>query len=109
MCSLQNRPTGLSVTPYLHTVRHRPTHRAPSTLFVIMPLRRSARIAAYEAQKDRILDKKIRQLQATLHETTSSNEAITEFNQSVVHDTNQLKLMYYRIKFGCERHHLHKN
>ena len=108
MCSLQNRPTGLSVTPHLHTVLHRSTHRAPSTFF-IMPLRRSVRIAAYEAEKDRILDEKIRQLQATLHDLTSSNEAITEFNQSVVHDTNQLKLMYYRIKFGCEHRHKHKN
>ena len=74
-----------------------------------MPLRRSIRIANYEAEKDRILDEKIRQLQATLQDLTSSNEAITEFNQSLVHDTNHLKLMYYRIKFGCEHRHKHKN
>ena len=50
-----------------------------------MPLRRSLRIANYEAEKDRLQNEQIRQLQATLHDLTSENEAITEFNQSVVH------------------------
>ena len=74
-----------------------------------MPLRRSLRIANYEAEKDCLQDEQIRQLQATLHDLTSENEAITEFNQSMVQHTNQLKLLYYHIKFGCPRRHTHKN
>ena len=73
-----------------------------------MPPRRSARIAAYEAKKDQIQDEKLRQLQATLKETTSSNEDINELNRSLVRDINYLKLTYYRIKFGCENRHKHQ-
>ena len=74
-----------------------------------MPPRRSARIAAYEAKKDQIQDEMLRQLQATLKETTSSNEDINELNRSLVRDINYLKLTYYCIKFGCENRHKHKN
>ena len=82
-----------------------------------MPPRRSARIAAREAKKesksnqdiDQTQDEMLRQLQATLKETTSSNEDIEEFNRSLVCDINYLKLTYYRLKFGCENRHKHKN
>ena len=74
-----------------------------------MPPRRSARIAAYEAKKDQNQDEMLRQLQATLKESTSTNEDINELNRSLVRDINYLKLTYYRIKFGCENRHKHKN
>ena len=79
--------------------------------------RRSARIAAREAKKesesnqdiDQAQDEMLCQLQATLNETMASNEDIEEFNRSLVRDINHLKLTYYRLKFGCENRHKHKN
>ena len=82
-----------------------------------MPPCWSARIAAREAKKesksnqdiDQTQDEMLRQLQATLKETTASNEDIEEFNRSLFRDINYLKLTYYRLKFSCENRHKHKN